>query len=66
MNEKELIEACERFLKVWHENGRADHERRFRSLPYDTDEAKSLKVRRDWICLDSGTSGVDHYCISAT
>lgn len=54
----ELQEKINAFLIVWHENGRAAFERNAPSLDYDTYYPKTAKVRRRWVALDKGTSGV--------
>lgn len=47
-----------RFLEAWHENGRADFERRLPNLIYDSEYyAKTAKDRRRFVALDSGGSG---------
>jgi hypothetical protein len=57
MNEQELIQSCEHFMKLWHENGRASFEAYFTNLNYDQAHGPSMKVRKLWICIDRGGSG---------
>lgn len=45
------------FLKAWHENGRADFERRYENLKYDDSQKKTAKTRRKFIACDNDTSG---------
>lgn len=55
MTHDELIQSCQRFLEVWHENGRARFTANYQNLDYDGPSyVKSMKERRDWICLDRG------------
>ena len=54
-----VLEAkINRFLSLWHENGRALFERTTPRLDYDSYYPKTMTVRRRWIALDKGTSGV--------
>jgi hypothetical protein len=55
MNEQELIQSCERFLSLWHENERFEFERWHDRLNYDQYAPKTLKARKLWICLDRGS-----------
>lgn len=43
-----------RFLRAWHENGRADFERRTPNLDYDEYDPKTAHDRRKWVALDRG------------
>ena len=54
----ELEAKIQTFLMLWHENGRALFERTTPNLDYDSYYPKTMKVRRRWIALDKGTSGV--------
>ena len=47
-----------RFLRAWHENGRARFERDCSSLVYDEYAPKHAVERRRYIALDRGTGGV--------
>lgn len=54
MTEQELLQSCERFMQLWHENHRAGFERYYENLKYDEYAPKTMKVRKLWICLDKG------------
>ena len=45
------------FLQVWHENGRASFEARYKNLDYDQHETKSTKDRQFYIALDTANGG---------
>jgi len=46
------------FLEVWHENGRAEFERRYTHLDYDSRSyTKNAKTRRKFIACDAGSCG---------
>ena len=45
-------------LTQWHERGRADFERSYSNLNYDTYYTKHFHVGGKYIRLDSGTSGM--------
>jgi hypothetical protein len=48
----------EQFLRLWHENGRAQFQRFMPSHNYDTEQRKIAKDRRQYILLNSGNDRV--------
>lgn len=55
---QELEQAISKLLPEWHEAGREFFERRYENLDYDCPTwAKTVKERRKYVALDSGTSG---------
>ena len=48
----------EQFLRLWHENGRAQFQRSAHSHNYDTLKRKTAKSRRQYILLKSGNHRV--------
>jgi hypothetical protein len=48
----------EQFLRLWHENGRAQFQRSSPSLNYDSQERKIARDRRQYILLNSGNDGM--------
>jgi hypothetical protein len=48
----------EQFLRLWHENGRAQFQRLRPSHNYDTEQRKIARDRRQYILLNSGNDGV--------
>lgn len=52
--QKEMIDEL---IKDWHEAGRADFERNFKSLGYDIYAEKKAVDKSRYVCLDEKTSG---------
>jgi hypothetical protein len=50
--------TIEHFLRLWHENGRAQFQRSAPAHNYDTEQRKIAKDRRQYILLNSGNDGV--------
>jgi len=48
----------EQFLRLWHENGRAQFQRSAPSHNYDTEQRKIARDRRQYLLLNSGNEGV--------
>jgi hypothetical protein len=48
----------EQFLRLWHENGRAQFQRSMPSHNYDTEQRKIARDRRQYILLNSGNERV--------
>jgi hypothetical protein len=48
----------EQFLRLWHENGRAQFQRSAPSHNYDTEQRKIARDRRQYLLLNSGNDGV--------
>jgi len=48
----------EQFLRLWHENGRAQFQRSTPSRNYDTEQRKTARDRRQYVLLNSGKQGV--------
>lgn len=48
----------EQFLRLWHENGRAEFQRAAPSHNYDTEQRKIARGRRQYLLLNSGNDGV--------
>ena len=48
----------EQFLRLWHENGRAQFQRSTPSHNYDTEQRKIARDRRQYLLLNSGNDGV--------
>jgi hypothetical protein len=48
----------EQFLRLWHENGRAQFQRSMPSHNYDTEQRKTAKNRRQYLLLNSGNDRV--------
>jgi hypothetical protein len=48
----------EQFLRLWHENGRAQFQRSAPSHNYDTEQPKIARSQRQYILLDSGNDRV--------
>jgi VCBS repeat-containing protein len=48
----------EQFLRLWHENGRAQFQRSMPSHNYDTEQRKVARGRRQYVLLNSGNHGV--------
>ena len=48
----------EKFLHLWHENGRAQFQRSMPSHNYDTEQRKTAKNRRQYLLLNSGNDRV--------
>jgi hypothetical protein len=48
----------EQFLRLWHENGRAQFQRSMPSHNYDTEQRKIARDRRQYLMLNSGEDGV--------
>ena len=48
----------ETFLRLWHENGRAQFQRSTPSHNYDTEQRKIARDRRQYVLLNSGNDGV--------
>jgi hypothetical protein len=48
----------EQFLRLWHENGRAQFQRSMPSHNYDTEQRKIARDRRQYLLLNSGDDGV--------
>jgi hypothetical protein len=44
----------DQFLRLWHENGRAQFQRSMPSHNYDTEQRKIARSQRQYILLDSG------------
>ena len=54
----DMLQSCERFLQVWHENQRTDFERSYPNgiggQNYDAYYPKTMKERNTWVCFDKG------------
>ena len=48
----------EQFLRLWHENGRAQFQRSAPAHNYDTEQRKIARDRRQYLLLSSGNDGV--------
>ena len=48
----------EQFLRLWHENERAQFQRSTPSHNYDTEQRKIARGRRQYLLLNSGNDGV--------
>ena len=48
----------EQFLRLWHENGRAQFQHSMPSYNYDTQHRKIARDRRQYLLLNSGNDGV--------
>jgi len=48
----------DQFLRLWHENGRAQFQRSAPSHNYDTEQRKIARDRRQYLLLSSGNDGV--------
>jgi hypothetical protein len=48
----------EQFLRLWHENGRAQFQRSTSSHNYDTEQRKIARDRRQYLLLNSGNDAV--------
>ena len=53
-----IVPRLEELLKEWHEAGRVAFEQRWPALDYDTYEGKRAVIKRKYVCLDEGISGV--------
>ena len=54
----EVVDKLNALLADWHEAGRAAFEQRYPHTSYDADMGKRLIVKRKYLYLDEGTSGV--------
>ena len=48
----------DQFLRLWHENGRAQFQHSMPSYNYDTQQRKIARDRRQYLLLNSGNDGV--------
>jgi len=48
----------DQFLRLWHENGRAQFQHSMPSYNYDTQQRKIARDRRQYLLLSSGNDGV--------